>query len=163
MPDSSSTSAPAEPHLTSANRSTSRRLWRGFGWGVAATIAMSVLMIIGMATGIAPMPMPIPAAIMGTLFGKALAGPLLMILAIGSHLAYGGFWGTVLARVSARVTVWKGLGLGCALWLLMQLAVLPWLGWGLFGTAETPAIAVATLALHLIYGAVLGWGFDRGR
>lgn len=31
---------------------------------------------------------------------------------------------------------------------------------GLFGTAITPAIAVATLVLHLIYGATLGWLLD---
>jgi len=34
-------------------------------------------------------------------------------------------------------------------------------GWGVFGTAITPKIAVATLVLHLIYGATLGWGLRR--
>ena len=41
------------------------------------------------------------------------------------------------------------------------LFALPALGWGLFGTAVTPRVAVATLALHLVYGAVLGWTLDR--
>jgi hypothetical protein len=35
------------------------------------------------------------------------------------------------------------------------------LGWGAFGTAETPAIAAGTLVLHLIYGVVVGWTIDR--
>ena len=55
----------------------------------------------------------------------------------------------------------KGLGLGLFLWLVVQVAVLPLLGWGLFGTAVTPKIAVATLVLHLIHGGALGWGLSR--
>lgn len=144
----------------SPTESTSNRLARGFGWGVIATVAMSVLMIIGMTTGMAPMPKPIPAAIVGTLLGGG-PQPLIMVLAIVLHLAYGGFWGGVLARLTPRVTITKGLALGIGLWLLMQVAVLPFIGWGLFGTAVTPKIAVATLLLHLVYGGVLGMGLDR--
>ena len=44
----------------------------------------------------------------------------------------------------------------------MGVVVLPLLGWGLFGTAITPRVAVATLLLHLVYGSVLGWSLDRG-
>lgn len=122
---------------------------------------MSIPMVIGMATGVAPMPEPIPRALVIVVFGAGLSPPLLMLLAAGSHLAYGGVWGGVLARLTSPATVWKGLGLGVFLWLVMQVAVLPVLGWGLFGTAITPKIAVATLVLHLIYGGVLGWGLDR--
>jgi hypothetical protein len=121
---------------------------------------MSVPMIIGMTTGAAPMPKPIPTAIIATLFGAGLAKPLLMGLAIGSHLAYGGAFGAVLAGITARASVWNGLAMGAALWLVMQVVVLPFVGWGPFGTGVTPAIAIATLVLHLIYGAVLGWGLD---
>lgn len=119
---------------------------------------MSIPMAIGMGTGVAPMPEPIPAAIVTGLFGSGLAAPVLVVLAAGSHLGYGGVWGAVLGWGTSEVTIGTGLALGTGLWLLMQIAVLPLLGWGLFGTAITPAIAVATLVLHLIYGAVLGWG-----
>lgn len=144
----------------SALTHSSHRIAAGFGWGVVATIAMSILMIIGVRTGIAPMPKPIPAAIVGKLLG---GGPkaLVMILAIVSHIAYGGFWGAVLARFASPVTIGKGLGLGVILWLIMQLVVLPFLGWGLFGSAVTLKIAGATLLLHLVYGAVLGALIDR--
>lgn len=43
----------------------------------------------------------------------------------------------------------------------MQVVVLPFLGWGLFGASQTPRIAVATLVLHLVYGATYGWLMDR--
>jgi len=87
--------------------------------------------------------------------------PLIMVLAAGSHLVYGGIWAALLIQVTDRVTIWKGLGLGIFLWLLMQVVVLPLIGWGLFGAAITPKIAAATLILHLIYGALVGWLVDR--
>lgn len=138
-----------------------RRFWSGFGWGVVATIAMSALMIVGMLTGMSPMPKPVPAAIVGRLTGGGLPQPATMALAVILHLGYGGFWGGALAGVCRRVTVWRGVALGVALWLIMQVVVLPFLGWGLFGSAQTPKIAVATLVLHLVYGATYGWLMDR--
>ena len=98
---------------------------------------------------------------MTTILGKQFPTLLIMLLAAGSHLVYGGIWAALLTQVIARITIWKGLGLGVFLWLLMQVAVLPFIGWGLFGTTITPKIAVATLVLHLIYGALVGWLVDR--
>lgn len=161
MPRSTSTQATRRQPSSPTSKAGALRLWKGFGWGVAATVAMSALMIVGMATGAAPMPEPVPAALVAAVFGAGLAQPLVMVLAVGSHLAYGGFFGAVLAWWTPHVTVGKGLGLGALLWLLMQVAVLPFLGWGLFGTAVTPKIAGATLVLHLVYGLVLGWSLDR--
>jgi hypothetical protein len=138
------------------------RFLTGFGWGVVATVAMSLLMLIGVGTGASPMPKPIPAAIVGRLGGAALPGPAMMALAAAAHLGYGGFWGGVLAVGIDRVTVKAGLALGVGLWLLMQVVVLPFVGWGLFGASVTPAIAGATLVLHLVYGGVLGALVDRG-
>ena len=142
-----------------------KRLAIGFGWGLVATLAMSILMIIAVATGLSPMPKPIPAAmvgkVMGGVVGEGIPQPAIVALAVASHFAYGGFWGAVLAALTRPVTLWKGIGLGVILWLIMQLAVLPFLGWGLFGLAITPLIAVATLVLHLVYGATLGLLMDR--
>lgn len=139
------------------------RTVRGFVWGVIATIVMSIIMILGAISGMSPIPEPIPKAIVVTLLGKGLPQPILMALTIGSHLAYGGVPGALLARYTRPVTIAKGLGLGVVLWLFMQIIVLPFLGWGFFGTAITPKIAVATLVLHLIYGGTLGWLMDRNK
>ena len=111
--------------------------------------------------GRGPKPEPIPAALVTLVFGTGLAATLKMGLAVISHLAYGGVWGALLAVWTPDVTIEKGLALGAGLWLLMQVAVLPLLGWGAFGLSVTPAIAVATLVLHLIYGGTLGWGLGR--
>ena len=143
-----------------------KRLGAGFGWGVVATLAMSALMILGVVAGLSPMPAPIPAAIVNKgleFLGVGLPGLLIMLLAAGAHLSYGGVWGAILAALTRPVTLWKGLGLGVFLWLLMQIAVFPLLGWGVFGVGITPLIAVATLVLHLVYGATLGLLMDRGQ
>lgn len=140
---------------------TNHRLIRGFGYGVVATIAMSVLMLLAVVSGLSPMPQPVPKAVVAQLFGSGLPKPLLVALAIGLHLGYGGLFGAILARIVRPVTIVEGLALGIGLWLLMQVTFLPFLGWGLFGIAITPRIAVATLGLHLVYGGVLGWALDH--
>lgn len=138
-----------------------KRLSIAFGSGIIATVVMSIPMIVATVTGISPMPKPIPAAIIGTIFGPGLPKPLLLLLAAISHLLYGGFWAALFALVRRRHSVWSGLALGVLLWLIMEIIVLPALGWGLFGTAVTPKIAVATLVLHLIYGATTGYCLQR--
>jgi len=87
----------------------------------------------------------------------------MVLLAAASHLIYGGFWGAVIAALTHPVTIWKGIGLGVFLWFVMQVAVFPFLGWGPFGAEVTPQIAVATLVLHLVYGATLGLLLDRSK
>lgn len=84
-----------------------QRLSAGFGWGVVATIAMSILMIIGLTTGMSPMPEPIPKAIVSKLFGEGMPTPLLMLLAIATHLGYGGVWGAIFAAWNQPVTLRK--------------------------------------------------------
>ena len=129
---------------------------RGFGWGVVATIAMSLLMLFGVWTGMSPMPKPLPLAVAARLLGDGTAQPVLLIAAVLAHFAYGGVCGGVFAILAWPVTVWKGLGLGAFLWLLMQVFVLPVVGWGFFGVAVNPVITVATLVLHAVYGATYG-------
>lgn len=136
------------------------RIPAGAGWGVVATVAMSVLMLAGVASGVAPMPKPIPAALVAETFG-ALPEPARLVLAVAAHLGYGAVAGAALAVVVRRASVRIATGYGVLLWALMGLVWLPYLGWGLFGTAVTPTIAVATLLLHLVYGVTLGLLLDR--
>ncbi|MEX0680993.1 MAG: DUF6789 family protein [Balneolales bacterium] len=134
---------------------------KGILFGLLGTLFMTVIMLIGMGTGMSPIPEPIPAAIARGLLGNA-PQPLIMGFAIITHFGYGAFWGAVLFNwIKSRGTVWHGLGWGVMLWLIMELFVLPLLGWGIFGSAITPKIAVATLILHLVYGITLGWGLIR--
>lgn len=134
---------------------------QGVLFGLLGTLIMSLIMLFGMGTGISPIPEPIPAAIAKAILGDA-AKPLIMVFAIITHFGYGAFWGAILFNwMKNNGNIWHGIGWGVMLWLIMELIVLPLLGWGVFGSSITPKIAVATLLLHLIYGATLGWGLHR--
>lgn len=134
----------------------------GFVSGLIATLVMTLIMAAGMSTGVAPMPEPIPLAIAERVIGNA-SGPALMILGMVSHFLYGGLAGALFTFLFGRESmVLRGLIWGGLLWAIMQLVVLPLLGWGFFGANVTVKIAGATLVLHLVYGAVLGWQpFER--
>lgn len=130
---------------------------QGFTWGVVATIAMSVVMVITVATGLSPLPEPIPKALVTDVVG--LEGkPVVMATAAGAHLLYGGLFGGILGTVSDRVSVGHGVALGIGLWAVALVVVFPVLGWGVAGLSLGPRPAVATLALHVVYGTVLGIG-----
>lgn len=143
-------------------RLSSRRLAAVFGWGVVATLVMTVLMATTVIAGVSPLPKPIPAALVGQTFGP-LPQLALLPLALVAHLTYGGLAAAVLAGLTRRIDVKTGLLWGGALWILTGMAWLPHLGWGPFGLQHTPAIAVSTHVLHLVYGAVLGGSADRHR
>lgn len=134
---------------------TARRAAAGFGYGLAATVVMTGLMLGTVAAGVSPMPRPIPAALVAHTLGPLPKG-IVVASGLVAHLAYGGAAAALAAAFLRRVTVWAGLAYGALLWLVMGLVWLPYLGWGLFGTAAAPPIAMATLVLHLVYGAVLG-------
>lgn len=140
-----------------------RRLAVGAGWGVVATVVMSALMIAGVLTGISPMPKPIPVALVAHILGGGLPMPALVALGVLAHLAYGAAGGAILAGLVRHVTPTRALGYAVLLWALMDLVWLPYLGWGLLGTAITPKIALATLILHLLYGLTLGLLLDHTR
>lgn len=139
----------------------SRFTKKGVLFGLLGTLVMSLIMLIGMGTGMSPIPEPIPLAIANGLLGSA-SQPILMLFAVITHFGYGAFWGAALFNwVGSAGSIWHGIGWGVMLWGIMVLIVLPLLGWGVFGSAITPQIAVATLVLHLIYGGILGWGLAR--
>lgn len=139
-----------------------RRLTTGAGHGALATVVMSAVMLAATAASIAPMPRPIPLALVAETFGP-LPRPGLLVLAVLAHLGYGALAGVVLAALTSRRSLPLALGYGALLWGVMGLVWLPYIGWGLFGTAVTPAVAAATLVLHLVFGLTLGMLRSRRR
>lgn len=147
--------------MKTLNNSTSKYVLEGLLYGFGATVVMTIVMFTGMQTGISPIPEPIPMALTKLVFGE-IPEPGLMIVGLILHLSYGSINGGIVAAIfKNKNTFWHGIGWGILLWIIMQLVVLPILDWGLFGAAITPKIAIATLILHLVYGAVLGLGLSK--
>ena len=85
-----------------------------------------------------------------------------MSLGLTAHFLFGGSWAGVLWLLAKPVSASKALLLSLGLWLFMQLAVLPVLGWGRFGSRLTLSIAAATLLLHVVYGGTLAVAAQSG-
>ena len=141
---------------------------RGLGYGALATLVMTLIMATGMATGIAPMPEPIPEAIANLMLGLVVgnvSNPVTMITGMIMHFGYGATMGALFAVLFKEKCNWQyGLLWGGILWVVMQILVLPMIGWGFFGIGITgfpPKIAVGTLLLHLVYGGILGGGIGQ--
>jgi hypothetical protein len=101
--------------------------------------------------GVFPVWKPLLLAVAIRVFGSGIVKPQITVLAIALHLAYGGFWGGFLSAMTRRVTIWKGIGMGVFLWVVLQLGVFPFLGWGGFASrvgSEIVVIPAATLVEH---------------
>lgn len=130
--------------------------------GLAATIVLSVLMILKSVMGLMPQVNAI-AMLAGManqyagLPGTAPVGWVLHFL-IGTLL-----WGLLFAWLSrwipgARHTV-RGIWFSVGAWVLMMILAMPMGGAGFFGLQLGIGAPVATLVLHIVFGAVLGWTY----
>lgn len=92
------------------------------------------------------------------------------------HFSYAILWSFVLVYAfDDEVTIKKAVVLGIILWIFMMIVYSPLIGWGIFGLgyaiylpAEHPLFItnilwfiIVALALHLIYGLVLGYLNNR--
>jgi len=127
--------------------------------GLMATIVLSVLMLIKTAMGMLPELSAI-AMLAGLanqyagLPGTPLVGWVLHFL-IGTLL-----WGLLFAWLGTRIPgpshIVRGIVFSVGAWVLMMIILMPLAGAGLFGLQMGIAAPVATLVLHIIFGAVLG-------
>ena len=116
--------------------------------GVAGTAAMTMMMML-----IAPM--------MGV--HMDIAASLAWMVGMVIHLTMGILiyplvYGILLRRYLPGSALVRGLIWGSILWMMMEVAVMPMLGAGVFGINGPGMMgAVAALMAHLVYGGLLGW------
>jgi len=142
---------------------TEGKLKHGIIAGFVATIVLSILMIAKMMMGVMPdmnpiqdivtvsdsftgMQLPLPAGWIGHFF-------------IGS-VVWGIFYALIEGNLPASPLI-KGLVFGFIAWMAMMIVFMPLAGQGIFGIRGGMPVPVATLILHLVYGAVLGIVFAR--
>ena len=131
---------------------TAKNWLKGMVAGFIATVVLSVLMLMKQRMGLVPQLNPIEMLM--KMVGGSAVGWVPHFL-IGTVV-----WGSLFPIFDARVpsgSHWvKGILFGIGAWLLMMILVMPMAGAGLFGMALGIMVPIATLVLHLIFGAVLG-------
>jgi hypothetical protein len=126
--------------------------------GVMATTAMTLLMVVGLFPRAPAAFRAFPVDVVHHAFPSF--GTLTLTLAtLVLHLGYGAAAAALFAFLARPMSVGRGLAFGLALWIVMQMSVVPWTyHWLEFGLGHGyPWTGVFALALHLCYGATLGW------
>jgi hypothetical protein len=122
--------------------------------GVAGTAAMTMMMML-----IAPMMgvyMDIAASLAGMVHAPWMVGMVAHL--IMGILIFPLVYGLLLRRYLPGSALVRGPILGSILWMMMEVAVMPMLGTGVFGINGPGMMgAVAALMAHLVYGGLLGW------
>ena len=127
--------------------------------GLIATFVLSALMLLKGTMGMMP-DLDVISMIAGMMGAGAVMG-------WAAHFMIGAVYGLVFATASRPGTtgsvVAQGVVLGIAGWLVMMVVLMPMVGGGMFGLAMPSGmmIPVATLMLHILFGAVLGFSFAR--
>ncbi len=131
---------------------------RGILAGLIATIVLSILMYMKGMMGLMP-ELDIIAMLAGKMGGSAMMGWVghFVIGALGYGLAFA-IIGDKLPGGSSTV---RGIALGIIGWLMMMIVLMPMMGAGLFAMNMGMMAAVATLILHVIFGAVLGLVYSK--
>jgi len=127
--------------------------------GLIATVVLSALMLLKGMMGVMP-DLDVIAMIAGMMGAGALMGWI-------AHFMIGAIYGLVFAQVAGLGvmggTVARGVGLGVVGWLVMMIVLMPMTGGGVLGLAMPSGmmVPVATLMLHVVFGAVLGFSFAK--
>lgn len=125
--------------------------------GFIATIVLSVLMVMKAKMGV----MPDLNAI--KMLAGMMHGPMLMGWV--AHFMIGTVvWGLLFAALVNKLpggVMSSAIIFSIGAWLLMMIGPMPMAGAGLFGLNLGMMAPVATLMLHLIWGAVLGFSYQR--
>ncbi|MFP3943795.1 MAG: DUF6789 family protein [Alphaproteobacteria bacterium] len=139
-----------------------------FGYGIIAgfiaTLVLSALMLVKSSMGMMPQ---LDAVAMLSGMGAEYSGlPQTPTVGWVLHFLVGTvLWGGLFALTAG---VWpgrnyavKGIAFSIVAWIAMMVIVMPMAGAGFFGLAMGVGAPIATLVLHIIFGAVLGVVYGR--
>lgn len=128
--------------------------------GLLATIVLSLLMVMKNMIGIMP-DIDIIAMLAMKMGGDMAIGWMIhfMIGAIGYGLAFT----FIFSQINFGNLIVRGMLLGTLGWLMMMLVLMPMMNAGVFGLNMPSGMMapLATLMLHLTFGAVLGYVYCK--
>ena len=129
---------------------------KGIVAGLVATIVLSVLMIMKGKMGLMT-DVNVIAMLASKMGGNSVMAWVahFMIGMIGYGIAYV----VIFSKLPFSSVLLRGVALGMAGWIAMMIAIMPMMNAGLFGLnlASGIMVPVATLMLHVIFGAVLSF------
>jgi hypothetical protein len=128
--------------------------------GFVATLVLSALMFVKGTMG--SMPQLDVITVLSRMAGATHVAGVGWLL----HFLIGAVaWGMLFAWLAPSLpggSDWvKGVIFGAGAWLLMMIAVMPMAGAGLFGMSLGMVAPAMTLMLHLVFGAVLGFTYQK--
>lgn len=128
--------------------------------GLIATIVISVLMLLKSALGIMP-ELSVPAII-----AQILGVDDAPLLGWTVHLLVGTvIYAFALTKIDSNFPtegkISNGIVTGSIGWIFMMAILMPLAGADVFGIELGIEVPFVTLAMHLMFGAVLGWSFSR--
>jgi hypothetical protein len=148
---------------TSASKSTFDEmsdLFKGIVAGGVATAVLSAVMLLISATGFEPQ-LELTRLLLTVLDVPAEhALGWILHFAVGS-LVLGGSFAYIEPRLGADSHTKRGVLYGLIAWLIVMLVFLPSAGLGYFGFQLSVLAPLVMLALHVLYGGVLGWTYGK--
>jgi uncharacterized protein DUF6789 len=133
---------------------------RGLFAGLAATIVLSLVIALKQALGVLPQLSTI--SVLAQMLGyQSLAVGWILHFFVGVIL-----WGPLYAWIDPKSSFphwFNGIMFASCVWLGLMLFIMPVVGAGLFGLQLGLVTPTATLALHWIYGTVLGSVFGSSK
>lgn len=133
---------------------------RGLGAGLVATVVLSLVIVLKQALGVLPQLSTI--SVLAQMLGyQSLALGWTLHFFVGVIL-----WGPLYAWIDPKSSLphWvNGIIFASCVWLGVMLIIMPLVGADLFGLQLGLVTPTATLALHWIYGAVLGGAFGSSK
>jgi hypothetical protein len=133
---------------------------KGFLAALAATIVLSAMMLMKAKMGLMP-ELDLPRMISGM-----MGAPQTPALGWAIHAMIGvGGYGFAMAfadhLLPGENRLLHGVIISVAGWLVMMIMLMPMVGAGFFGMKLGMVAPMMTLALHLVFGATLGWTYGR--
>lgn len=135
-------------------------LAKGMISGLIATVVLSALMMMKGKMGLMP-DVNVIAMLASKMGGSTMMGWIAHFM-IGIA-GYGIGYAVIFSKLSFGNDITRGALLGLAGWMMMMIAIMPMMGAGLFGLNLVSGMMapVATMMLHLIFGVVLGFAYNK--
>jgi hypothetical protein len=132
-----------------------RYIYKGIAAGLAAAAVLAAILRVNAEIGFLPELDFI--ALVGRLTSTGQVGGLIIHFIFGAAL--GGAFAWLDPDLPGDSLRQRGVIVASAAWLLMMFLLLPLGGLGVFGLNVSVLLPIATLALHIIFGAVMGGAY----